>query len=149
MSSTKLERELAMSGPPVGPVAPGRFLTFLKSNPTPPSSFEGMTKLGADDGHLLFAPAGDCSRWTIVPLDQLAHVEHIGWAQCGDHSHPLARLTLKSADMSLAATFATLTAAHRDAGLLRLAAGSGLNCAAGQHPCFDVLTGRWVCCDDD
>jgi hypothetical protein len=75
-------------------------------------ALEGMVKTDEqDEGVLLFSPAG-CERWTPIPLDLVAEVEHLGSARCKDHQHPRVRIHLELPKTPEARVLAGLLAAR-------------------------------------
>ena len=72
-------------------------------------AFTGMIKQadGQDDA-LMFARAGDCTAWIRLPLELIENIEYAASVACGDHTHPVVRLTMKIPDNIQAEAFGNL-----------------------------------------
>lgn len=89
---------------------PQEFVDKLRRNElTAPLTLTGIVKEAADDStHLLFAFGTRCESWTSLPLDVIERIELLEHSTCGDHSHPLVHVTLKTPPSPEIAAFASL-----------------------------------------
>jgi hypothetical protein len=89
---------------------PQEFVDKLRRDEiTVPLTLTGIVKEVADSStHLLFAFGTRCESWTSVPLDLIERIELVDHATCGDHSHPLVNVTLKTPQSPEIAVFASL-----------------------------------------
>jgi hypothetical protein len=87
----------------------------------------GMAKRSEDDpGAILFTLGLACADWVKLPFELISTVEHLGVRTCGEHSHPLVRLTLQPPAGPENALYRLLKAALR-----RPSTSSG---GSGHHP---------------
>jgi hypothetical protein len=62
-----------------------------------PFSIIGMVKRSeGKEKAIEFAPGGNCSNWVRIPLELIEDVEILKTVSCKDHSHPLAKLNMKT-----------------------------------------------------
>jgi hypothetical protein len=62
-----------------------------------PFSLVGLVKKSeGKEKTIEFAPGGNCSHWVTIPLEYIEDVEVIRTISCKDHSHPLAKLNMKT-----------------------------------------------------
>ena len=68
----------------------------LASNELSQPSFylTGMVKFSQKPGYIAFTSAG-CDSWVNIPVSIIEKAQKIGSQGCGDHSHPLMKLTIK------------------------------------------------------
>jgi hypothetical protein len=79
----------------------------------------GMAKRSEDDpGAILFTLGVACAGWVKVPFELIGTVEHLGARPCGEHSHPLVRLTLHPPAGPESALYGLLKAALRGPSML-------------------------------
>lgn len=59
----------------------------------------GMVKPSETEGHINFSQSG-CETWVEVPTAMIEKADLLGHTPCGDHSHPLMRITIKEPEDS-------------------------------------------------
>jgi len=101
--------------------------------------FTGMIKPADDDKEtIMYARAGDCSKWIKIPADHVADIQLIHIVHCEGHTHPLVHLFMKEPDSPHAKTFAALAGLHQ--------APPKMLGQPGSTPCYwDWVHNRWVC----
>jgi hypothetical protein len=118
--------------------------------------FTGMIKPADDDDSILFARAGDCSRWVKLPADHIADVKFLHTVNCKDHTHPLVQIFMKEAATAEGKTFSALARLHSAPLPAMLAAHApishvlpaalGAREIGGPSLCWDVSRGGYVPC---
>lgn len=89
--------------------APQEFIEKLRRDElTAPLALTGMVKEAVDPTHLLFAFGSRCDFWTSIPLDLIEKIELVDRVACGDHTHQLVNLILKTQQLPETAVFASL-----------------------------------------
>lgn len=113
-------------------------------------SFVGLIKPADTTESLLYAHPADCTNWVEIGLDLIQSIEHFGRRTCGDHSHPLARLSFVAPDTPAQNTFLSLARLHHDVAITQPALPAFVDngCPPGQHPCYDSGMKIWTCCSD-
>jgi hypothetical protein len=100
--------------------SPQEFLERLgreASGLTGPLVVSGMAKeVEGSSTELAFVAGTRCADWTSVPTDIVESVEVRGSTPCGDHAHPLVRVTFKEPQSAEAAAYASLLRARAGAG---------------------------------
>lgn len=138
----------------------------LREAPPLHTMFVGMVKLCEDDANaVMFACAGDCTRWVKIPQSQVDSVEMLHTVICGDHHHQGVRLFLKPPSSDEGHAFAQLAHLHRT-GLAALRSSLAQpfaartvarmpcvpfppgGCPPGTHHTIDMATGAEICCPD-
>lgn len=89
------------------------FITGLRTETHAGATLMGMVKACPEDEQaLLFAHAGDCSRWVKILAEEIRAIEKLGRVACQGHSHQLAHLLLHAPEPGPAQTFASLSNLH-------------------------------------
>ncbi len=123
--------------------APGDYLEAIKDTDAGTNGgLVGQIKPSDNPGSLRYAHPASCQTWIEIRHDDLQSIEHLGFRRCGDHRHPMARLTFKPSDDPLHATLLSLAQLHQD--LAPMAGDDG--CPPGQHRCYDAGSHHWTCC---
>jgi hypothetical protein len=69
----------------------------------------GMVKESDDGSSIAFTRAG-CDTWVDIPISMIERADHVGHRRCGEHSHPVFRITLKEGESIQARVFGALLA---------------------------------------
>jgi hypothetical protein len=120
--------------------AADELLARLGAPGTSRNVFTGMIKRADDDADsILFARAGDCSKWIKLPADHIADIKLVQMVSCEGHTHPLVHVFMKEPSSPEGETFAALAQLHQAPPRAAFA-------APGSTPCYwDWGLNRWVC----
>jgi hypothetical protein len=129
-----------------------RIFEKLGAAGTSSNVFTGMIKpADGDNDSVMFARAGDCSKWIKLPADHVADIKLIHLASCDGHTHPLVHLFMKEPASAEAKSFAALAQLHHappaaSAAHVVMAHARSIAGPPGLTPCYwDWGLNKWVC----
>ena len=131
-----------------------RLFERLGAAATSTGVFTGMIKRAeGNKNSIMFARAGDCSKWVKIPADHIADIKLIHMVSCDGHTHPLVHLFMKEPTSPEAKTFAALARLHQTPPSVshtvvssRHLVGLAATGQPGSTPCYwDWGLNQWVC----